>query len=177
MAVKIRLARRGRKRRAIYDIVAADVRAPRDGKFIEKLGIYNPNTNPAIVELDNEKALAWVLKGALPTDTARILLSDKGIMLKKHLQLGVLKGAISQEDADKRFDAWKEQKDSKTAGTADKLQKALEDDKKNKLEAERKVSEARAAELAKKLQAEAAPAEEAEAEGDAEASSEETNAE
>ena len=176
MAVKIRLARRGRKRKAIYDIVAADVRAPRDGKFIEKLGIFNPNTNPALVQLDVDKALSWVLKGALPTDTARNILSDKGVMLKKHLQLGVLKGAISQEDADKRFDAWKEGKDAKVAGTAEKLSNANEAERKSRLDAERKVSEARAAELSKKLaeaNAEEAPADASEAE----ASTEEPSAE
>ena len=107
MAVKIRLARRGRKKAAIYDIVVADARAPRDGKFIEKLGIYNPNTNPASIDFNEEKAFQWVMNGAQPTDTVKAMLSYRGILFKKHLQIGVAKGAISQETADARFEEWK----------------------------------------------------------------------
>ena len=119
MAVKIRLARRGRKKLALYDIVVADARAPRDGRFIEKLGSYNPNTHPATVLLKEDKALKWLLNGAQPTNTARNLLSAQGVLLKKHLQLGVNKGAISQEAANKKLEAWKQEK-------ADKLGKAVE---------------------------------------------------
>ena len=96
MAVKIRLSRRGRKKLAIYDIVIADARAPRDGSFIEKIGSYNPNTDPSTVVLKSDRAVDWLMKGAQPTDTARSILSHEGVMLKKHLQVGVIKGAISQ---------------------------------------------------------------------------------
>jgi len=122
MAVKIRLARRGRKRLAIYDIVVADARAPRDGRFIEKLGNYNPNTHPATVLLKEDKALEWVLKGAQPTNTARNILSAQGVMLRKHLQLGVNKGAITQEEADKRWEAWSKEKVAKLEKAAKKTQ-------------------------------------------------------
>ncbi len=111
MAVKIRLARRGRKRRPIYDIVVADARAPRDGRYIEKLGSYNPNTHPATIVLNEDRALYRLMTGAQPTDTTRNLLSRMGVMLRKHLQVGVNKGAISQEVADRRFAEWKQGKD------------------------------------------------------------------
>ena len=111
MAVKIRLARRGRKRRPIYDIVVADARAPRDGRYIEKLGSFNPNTHPATVVLNEERALHRVMTGAIPTDTARTILSRMGILMRKHLQVGVNKGAITQEVADRRFEEWKSGKD------------------------------------------------------------------
>lgn len=150
MAVKIRLARRGRKKAAIYDVVVADARAPRDGRFIEKLGIYNPNTNPATIDINNERALKWVMDGAQPTDTARGILSYRGIMLKKHLQVGVNKGAITQEEADKRFDAWLKEKEGKIQGKVDSLAKADAADKKARQEAEAKVNAARAEEIAKK---------------------------
>lgn len=114
MAVKIRLARRGRKKRALYDIVVADARAPRDGRFIEKLGNYDPNTHPATVLLREERALQWLRKGAQPTDTARGILSSRGVLLKKHLQLGVDKGAITQSDADKALADWRETREKKT---------------------------------------------------------------
>ncbi|MBP6386784.1 MAG: 30S ribosomal protein S16, partial [Pseudarcicella sp.] len=116
MAVKIRLARRGRKKLALYDVVVSDARAPRDGKFIEKLGTYNPNTVPATVLVNDEKALQWILNGAQPTDTVRILLSERGILLKKHLQIGVNKGAITQEFAEAKFNTWKSDKDAKVLG-------------------------------------------------------------
>lgn len=111
MAVKIRLARRGRKKLALYDIVVADARAPRDGRFIEKLGNYNPNTHPATVLLEEASALQWLQQGAQPTDTVRTILSAHGVLLKKHLQLGVKKNAITQEVADKKMEAWKQNKE------------------------------------------------------------------
>lgn len=111
MAVKIRLARRGRKKLALYDIVVADARSPRDGRFIEKLGNYNPNTNPATVVLKTSIALEWLLKGAQPTHTARNILSAHGVLLQKHLQLGVSKGAITQEEADKKLADWQANKE------------------------------------------------------------------
>lgn len=108
MAVKIRLARRGRKHLAEYDIVVADARSPRDGRFIKKIGNYNPNTSPSTIKLDEVSALKWLFQGAQPTDTVKNILSNQGIMLKKHLQIGVIKGAITQEQADEKFLAWKE---------------------------------------------------------------------
>ena len=161
MAVKIRLARRGRKKYARYDVVVADARAPRDGRFIEKIGIYNPNTNPATIEIQEDKAFDWVMKGAQPTDSVRAMLSYRGIMLKKHLQLGVNKGAITQEEADQKFEAWKNEKDSRIQGKIESLAKAKADKKKAALEAEAKVSAARAEALKKaKDEAEAALVEE-----------------
>lgn len=150
MAVKIRLARRGRKKLAIFDIVVADARAPRDGRFIEKIGTYNPNTNPASINLNDDKALQWVLNGAQPTDTARAILSYKGVLLKKHLQVGVNKGAISQETADAKFSEWKNVKDSKISGKADSLLSKKEADKAARLAEESKVNVARAEAIAKK---------------------------
>uniref|UniRef100_UPI0040484B02 30S ribosomal protein S16 n=1 Tax=Roseivirga sp. TaxID=1964215 RepID=UPI0040484B02 len=159
MAVKIRLARRGRKKQAIYDVVIADVRAPRDGRFIEKIGIYNPNTNPATINIDNEKAFQWVMNGAQPTDTVKAMLSYRGILMRKHLQIGVIKGAITQEDADKKYAAWLAEKESKITGKVEKLATAKGDAKKAKLEAEAKVNAARAEALAaKKAELEAANA-------------------
>jgi small subunit ribosomal protein S16 len=111
MAVKIRLARRGRKKLALYDIVVTDARSPRDGRFIEKLGNYNPNTHPATIVLEEARALQWLRKGAQPTNTARTILSSRGVLLKKHLQLGVDKGAITQEEAEKKLEAWKQDKE------------------------------------------------------------------
>lgn len=115
MAVKIRLARRGRKKMALYDIVVADARAPRDGRFIEKLGNYNPNAHPAAIVLKKENALKWILRGAQPTNTVRTILSSHGILLKKHLQLGVQKGAISQAVADTKLEAWQQARESRAA--------------------------------------------------------------
>lgn len=113
MATKIRLARHGHKDYAYYHIVVADSRAPRDGKFIERIGSYNPNTNPATVDLNFDRAFYWVGVGAQPTDTVRNILSDEGVMLWKHLLGGVKKGAFSEEEAKRRFDAWKAEKDAK----------------------------------------------------------------
>jgi len=106
MAVKIRLARRGRKKMALYDIVVADARAPRDGRFIEKIGSYNPNNQPATILLKEESALQWLFRGAQPTHTVKTILSARGILFRKHLQLGVQKGAITQEAANERFADW-----------------------------------------------------------------------
>lgn len=167
MAVKIRLARRGRKKRALYDVVVADARAPRDGRFIEKIGRYNPNTEPASIELNEEKAFKWVMDGAQPTDTVRAMLSHHGVMLKKHLQVGVNKGAITQEEADKRFQEWKDTKEAKVTAQKDKLAQEAASSAKARMEAESKVKEARAEALKKRAEEAAAaaapPAEEVEA--------------
>ncbi|MBC6426455.1 MAG: 30S ribosomal protein S16 [Ekhidna sp.] len=169
MSVKIRLARRGRKKQAIYDVVVADSRAPRDGRFIEKIGTYNPNTDPASIDVNSDRAFDWVMKGAQPTDTVRAMLSYKGVMYKKHLQIGVSKGAGSQEEADRKLEAWLEDKKAKIQGKVDTLVKAKADRKKAAFEAEKKVSDARAEDLKRKAQeAEAALVEEVK-EGSAEA--------
>ena len=150
MAVKIRLARRGRKKRAMYDIVIADARAPRDGKFIEKIGTYNPNTNPASILLNEDKAVKWILNGAQPTDTTLAILRYKGVMIKKHLQLGVNKGALTQEAADAKFEEWKAAKDSKIVGKVDGLVASKEAIKKSQLAAEIKKNAERAAAISAK---------------------------
>ena len=144
MAVKIRLARRGRKKAATYDIVVADARAPRDGRFIEKLGTYNPNTNPATINYDADRAFYWMMTGAQPTDTVRAMLSYRGVLYRRHLQLGVDKGAITQEVADQRFSAWKEEKDAKIEGKRTGLVDAKAEARKAAFDAETKVKEARA---------------------------------
>lgn len=124
MAVKLRLQRKGRKKAPFYHIVVADSRSPRDGRFIEKLGTYNPLTVPATIELNRDKAFEWLMKGAQPTDTVNAILRFKGVLLKKHLQLGVAKGAITQEQADDRLNKWLEQKEgrieARKKATADK---------------------------------------------------------
>jgi small subunit ribosomal protein S16 len=170
MPVKIRLARRGRKASPIYHVVVADSRAPRDGKFIEKLGIFNPNTNPATIDLDFDKALDWLQKGAQPTDTCRNILSTRGVLMKKHLLEGVKKGAMSEDEAEKRFNEWITDKESKIKAQVDKVKKAQAEKEKKILEAEAKVKEARAEEVAKKRAKEVAgEAEEAKEEVAAEA--------
>jgi len=131
------------KKQAIYDVVVADARAPRDGRFIEKLGTYNPNTNPASININNERALTWLLNGAQPTDTVKAMLSYRGVMLKKHLQIGVLKGAISQEQADAKFNAWVSEKDTKIEGKKDQLATAKADARKSALAAETAKNQAR----------------------------------
>jgi len=156
MPVKIRLARRGKKRYGFYHIVVADSRAPRDGRFIEKIGYYNPNTNPATIELDFGKALDWLQKGAQPTETARAILSYKGVLMKKHLLEGVKKGAFDEAEAERRFKAWYEEKMKKISEKEERIRKEKEDKKKAQFEAEKKVKEARAQELAKKYAEEAA---------------------
>lgn len=163
MPVKIRLARHGKKGYAFYHIVVADSRSPRDGKFIEKLGTYNPNTNPATIELNFDKSLEWLQKGAQPTDTARAILSYKGVMYKKHLLGGVNKGAFSEEEAEKRFSQWMEQKAGKISDKANKLASDKMTAEKARLAEETKIKEDRAKAIAaKKAAAEAAPAEESE---------------
>jgi len=151
MAVKIRLAKKGRKKLAYYHIVVADSRSPRDGRYIEKIGSYNPVTNPATIELDFGKALGWLQNGAQPTETCRAILSYKGVMLKKHLLEGVKKGAFDEAEAERRFNEWLKQNEEKIDSKKSKLEKSADDSKKNRIEAEKKINEARAAELAKKI--------------------------
>jgi small subunit ribosomal protein S16 len=163
MPVKIRLSRQGKKGSAFYHIVAADSRAPRDGKFIERLGSYNPNTNPATIELNFDKAVTWLLDGAQPTETCRAILSLKGVMMKKHLLEGVRKGAFTAEVAEVRFGQWLTEKESKIEAKKSSLKRSKEDERRARLAAEAKIKEARAAEYAKKLAAQNAQAAEAEA--------------
>lgn len=160
MATKIRLQRRGRKDYPFYHIVIADSRAPRDGKFIEKIGTYNPNLNPAVVNLDFEKALYWLNVGAQPTDTARNILSREGVLLKKHLQGGVKKGAFNEAEAEKKFEAWKADKRKGLETIVNKEQAAARAAEKARLEAEQAVNKAKADAVAqKKAEAAAAKAE------------------
>jgi small subunit ribosomal protein S16 len=156
MPVKIRLARHGRKQHAYYHIVVANSRAPRDGRFIERIGSYNPNTNPATIDLDFDKAIAWLYKGAQPTDTTRSILSHQGVMMKKHLLDGAKKGAFSEAEAELKFEAWMKDKTSKIQASKEKLTSSQLDEKKAKLKAETKVNEARLAEIAKRNAAVAA---------------------
>ena len=159
MPVKIRLARRGRKKAAMYDIVVADSRSPRDGRFIEKLGTYNPQTNPATINFSLDKAFDWVMKGAEPTETVRAMLSYRGILYKKHLQIGVNKGALTQEQADAKFEEWTASKEAKIEGKKETLSAKKADARKSALAAETKVKEARAEAIRKKsAEAEAAAA-------------------
>jgi len=145
MPVKIRLQRHGRKGKAFYWIVAADSRSKRDGKLLEKIGTYNPNTNPATIDLDVDKAVTWLQNGAQPTDTARALLSYKGALLKNHLTVGVRKGALTEEEAEKKFAAWLDEKGGKISGKEAGLAKAAADEKTKILTAEKAVNEARVA--------------------------------
>ena len=154
MSVKIRLQRHGKKGKPFFHIVVADARARRDGKFIEKIGTYNPVTNPAIIELNVDSAVKWLNNGAQPTDTARAILSYKGALYKKHLQGGVAKGAFDEVEAEKRFNAWLEGKEKQVLGKKDGLKKAKEDAKKAALEAEAKVNQSRL-DAAAKLEADA----------------------
>jgi len=176
MPVKIRLSKRGRKKLAFYHIVVADSRAPRDGKSIERIGSYNPGTNPATIELDFDRALDWLQKGAQPTDTCRSILSKQGVMYKKHLLEGVKKGAFNEEEAESRFKQWITDKLSKEKALTDKLAVGKADEAKKRFEAESKVREAKAEMLAKKLKAEAEAEAKAKAEvteqGEAEAKAE-----
>ena len=169
MATKIRLQRGGRKSRPIYSIVVADARAKRDGRFIEKLGTYNPNTNPATIDLNFDSALSWVMKGAQPTDTARAILSYRGVMMKKHLLEGVRKGALTEEQAEAKYEAWLSDKESKIGANVKAIAEKKAADKTARLAAESEVNKARAAAIAAALApAEEAPAEEAEMEAAAE---------
>ena len=169
MATKIRLQRRGRKSYAFYSIVIADARAPRDGRFTEKIGTYNPNTNPATVDLNFDRALYWVMNGAQPTDTVRNILSKEGVYMKKHLLGGVAKGAFDEAQAEAKFNAWKENKQNGLATLKAKQEEAKKAEAKARLEAEKKVNEAIAKKVAEKKAAEAA----AQAEESAEATAEE----
>lgn len=150
MATKIRLQRFGKKGKPFYHVVVADARAPRDGKFIERLGSYNPNTNPATIDINFEKALDWVNKGAQPTDTCRAILSYKGVMYKKHLEGGVKKGALTAEQAEAKFAEWLQSKEGKIEGKKDSLTKSKDEVKKAALAAEAKKKEDIAAAIAAK---------------------------
>ncbi len=150
MPVKIRLARHGRKRRAFYYIVAADSRAPRDGRYIERIGSYNPNTDPATIDLDFDKALGWLQNGAIPTDTCRAILSYKGVLYKNHLLKGVAKGALTEEEAENKFNSWMKDKEQKIQAKVDKLKNKSKAEKENRLKIEEEINKARAEELAAK---------------------------
>ena len=160
MPVKIRLQRHGKKGKPFYWVVAADARAKRDGRYLEKLGTYNPNTNPATVDINEDNAVNWLEKGAQPTDTARTLMSYKGIMLRHHLNGGVRKGALTQEEADKKLAAWLEEKDAKIQAKKEGLTKEEADAKAKRLATEKAVSDKRLADAAA-AEADAAIAEEA----------------
>lgn len=144
MATRVRLQRHGKKGRPIYHIVAADSRSKRDGKFIEKIGLYNPNTNPATIDMDFDRALYWVKVGAEMSPTAKAILSYRGVLTKNHLDRGVLKGAMTQEQADARFAKWMEEKDAKIQAKRDKLKKSADEVKRKKLSAEKEYSSNRA---------------------------------
>ena len=150
MATKIRLQRHGKKGKPFYYIVVADARAPRDGRFIERVGSYNPNTNPATIDINFEKTLEWVNNGAQPTDTCRAILSYKGVLYKKHLQGGVKKGALTEEQAETKFAEWLDQKDSKITGKKSNLNAAKDEARKLALIAEAKKKEDKAAAIAAK---------------------------
>jgi small subunit ribosomal protein S16 len=178
MAVKIRLARRGRKKLAKFDVIVADARAPRDGRFIEKIGTYDPLTNPATIDLNDDKAFQWLMNGAQPSDTVKAMLSYRGIMMRKHLQIGVVKGAITQEAADQKLAEWKQAKAAKIQNKKDTLSQSKQAQAKARKDAESKVREARAEAIRQKQKvaetaAQPAPAAEAEApaaaEGEAQA--------
>ncbi len=175
MATKIRLQRHGRKNYAFYSIVIAHSDAPRDGRFIEKIGTYNPNTNPSTIDLNFERALYWVLVGAQPTDTVRSILSKEGVYLKKHLMGGIKKGAFDEAAAEAKFSAWKADKDAKAQKFADKKAADKAADLAARIAAEKKVNAAIAAKIAEKKAAAAAA--QAEAEAPAEEATEEAPAE
>lgn len=153
MPAKIRLQRFGKKGYAYYHIVVADGRAPRDGKFIEKIGSYNPNTNPATIEIDSEKAVQWLKNGAQPTDTTRAILSYEGVLYRHHLQQGVTKGSITQEMADAKYTAWEAEKQSKIGSKVSSLADARRDEAKQRLAEEAKVRETKAEALRAKMAA------------------------
>lgn len=172
MPVKIRLSRRGRKKLPFYHIVVADSRAPRDGRIIERIGSYNPVTDPATIELDFDSALDWLQKGAQPTETARAILSYKGVLMKKHLLEGVKKGALTEEQAEEKFQAWLKEKEAKVQSKKERLAEGAKDETAKRLEAESKVREARAQEIAERLAKEAKAEAAEKAEADAEAAEE-----
>lgn len=172
MATKIRLQRHGRKSYAFFHIVVADSRAPRDGKNIEKLGVYNPNTNPATIELDIDGTLKWLENGAQPTDTCRAILSYKGVLYRKHLNGGVKKGAFTQEEADAKFEAWLNEKANKVQDGANAIAKVKDGAKAEAMKAEVAIKEAKAAVIAAKKSALTAEVEAANAAAAAEAAPE-----
>ena len=150
MAVKIRLQRHGKKDRAFFHIVVADSRSPRDGAFIEKLGVYNPTTNPATIDMNFDHALSWLQKGAVPSDTCRAILSYKGVMMKKHLLEGVAKGALTNEQAEKKFAAWLTGKEEKITSKKDNLHTAGKDSESKRHASEKVAKETKAAKNAAK---------------------------
>ena len=153
MAVKIRLQRHGKKDAAFFHVVVSDGRAPRDGKFIEKLGIYNPNTNPATIDLNFDSTLSWLMKGAQPTDTARAILSYKGVMMKKHLLGGVSKGALTEAQAEQKFNKWLQEKDGKVSGKKEKLSSDAKKVESDRMKNETAAKQAKAAKIAAKIAA------------------------
>ena len=150
MATKLRLQRRGRKNYPFYQIIVADSRAPRDGKYIERIGSYNPNTNPATITLDFDRALYWLQTGAQPTDTVRNILSNEGVLMKKHLLGGVAKGAFDEAEAEKRFEAWKSNKLNSERSVITRDEEKIRAEEKARLDAEKEVNKSRAEALAKK---------------------------
>jgi small subunit ribosomal protein S16 len=164
MATRIRLQRHGKKNQPFYHIVIADGRAPRDGRFIEQIGYYNTLTHPATINLDFDRALYWVETGASPSDTVRSILKREGVYLMKHLRGGIAKGAINEMDADKKFDAWKKDKDSKTNNSLREAADKTRTESKKRLDAETKVRETIAKKVAAKYAVEAAKEAKAEAE-------------
>ena len=168
MPAKIRLQRHGKKGQPFYHIVVADSRAPRDGKFIEKIGTYNPLTNPAQINIKFDRALYWYSVGAVPTDTTRSLLSKVGVMMKYHLMRGVQKGAMTEEQAEIKFQNWMKEKEAKAANLVKANEEKARGEKKTRIEAEKQVNEARAAEIAKRKLAEMEARKAAEAEAAAE---------
>ncbi len=176
MPSRIRLQRHGKKNQPFYHIVVADGRAPRDGKFIEKLGTYNPLTNPATITLDVDRACQWLTFGAQPSDTVRRILSYKGVLLKHHLEVGVRKGAITQEQADVKFNEWLQAKEAKIASVKNEAESKLRNVKKERLECEKKFNETKAAAVAAKRKAAAEAEAAAKAAAEAEAAVENSEA-
>ncbi|MGI6073097.1 MAG: 30S ribosomal protein S16 [Fermentimonas sp.] len=177
MATKLRLQRKGRKNYPFYQIIVADSRAPRDGKYIERIGSYNPNTNPATITLDFDRAMYWLQTGAQPTDTVRNILSKEGVLMKKHLLGGVAKGAFDEAEAEKRFEAWKNNKIQATRTLASKEEEKKREEERTRLNAEKEINKAREEALAKKKAEEEAAkaAESGEANAEAGENGEEAN--
>ena len=175
MPVKIRLQRHGKKGKPFYWIIAADSRAPRDGKYLEKIGIYNPNTNPATIDLDVDGAVKWLQNGAQPTDTARAILSYKGALLKHHLAGGIAKGALTEEQAEEKFQAWVNEKEDKVSAKKEGLSKEQEAARKKALDAEKEANTKREAAANEAAEAEAAANKAATEEAEAEVSTEVEN--
>ena len=153
MSVKIRLARGGRKKSPSYSIIVSDSRSPRDGRFIEKIGTYNPKSSPAQITLNEEKALEWLLNGAQPTDTVKIILSRRGLLIRKHLQIGVIKKAITQEQADAKYAVWKQAYDAKATAKRAKMAQEADTQKQNRQNIELKGHAARVEKQQQKKQA------------------------